>query len=395
MNGMKVKKIKKMDRMTGIRMTLLLCLGVLLLSGCGADRQMRGKASMKKESFGQLPDGTAVDLYTMTNANGIEARIMTYGGIIVSLKTPDRAGNLGDITHGYDTLGGYLEKNPFFGSLVGRYGNRIGHGKFSLNGVTYELAQNNGQNHLHGGRVGFDKKVWKVERAEGAGADGVSLVLGYVSADGEENYPGNLAVRVTYTLTDANALRIDYHATTDKDTIVNLTNHAYFNLAGKGTIVDHELTLNADRFTPVDAELIPTGELRSVRQTPFDFIEAHRIGERIDATDEQISFGKGYDHNFVLSKPAGSLGLAARAYDPLSGRVLEVDTTEPGVQFYTGNFLDGSITGKGGRVYEKRSGFCLETQHFPDSPNKPQFPTTVLKKGEEYNTTTIFKFSVK
>lgn len=384
-----------MNGMAGIRMTLLLCLGILVLSGCGADRQTRGKASMKKESFGRLPDGTAVDLYTLTNANGVEARIMTYGGIIVSLKTPDRTGNLGDITHGYDSLDGYLEKNPFFGSLVGRYGNRIGQGRFSLNGVTYELAQNNGRNHLHGGRVGFDKKVWKVEQAESTGSEGLKLVLSYLSADGEENYPGNLAVRVTYTLTDANALSIDYHATTDKDTIVNLTNHAYFNLAGKGTIGDHELTLNADRFTPVDAELIPTGELRSVRQTPFDFIEAHRIGERIDAVDEQISFGKGYDHNFVLSKPAGTLGLAARVYEPVTGRILEVDTSEPGVQFYTGNFLDGSITGKGGHVYERRSGFCLETQHFPDSPNKPQFPTTVLRKGEEYNTTTIFKFSVK
>ena len=340
-----------MNGMAGIRMTLLLCLGILVLSGCGADRQTRGKASMKKESFGRLPDGTAVDLYTLTNANGVEARIMTYGGIIVSLKTPDRTGNLGDIT--------------------------------------------NGRNHLHGGKVGFDKKVWKVEQAESTGSEGLKLVLSYLSADGEESYPGNLAVRVTYTLTDANALSIDYHATTDKDTIVNLTNHAYFNLAGKGTVGDHELTLNADRFTPVDAELIPTGELRSVRQTPFDFIEAHRIGERIDAVDEQISFGKGYDHNFVLSKPAGTLGLAARVYEPVTGRILEVDTSEPGVQFYTGNFLDGSITGKGSHVYERRSGFCLETQHFPDSPNKPQFPTTVLRKGEEYNTTTIFKFSVK
>jgi aldose 1-epimerase len=390
----------RMNQLSGRGSTLLILAGVLWLAGCGAapqnsgvDQQTRGKASMKKESFGQLADGTAVDIYTLTNANGVEARITTYGGIIVSLRTPDRAGKLGDITHGYDTLDGYLAKNPFFGSLVGRYGNRIGKASFSLNGETYELAKNNGQNHLHGGKVGFDKKVWQA--APGEVSDGVALVLTHTSPDGEENYPGNLSVKVTYTLTDRNELRIDYQATTDKDTVVNLTNHAYFNLAGQGTIGDHELTLNADRFTPVDAELIPTGELRSVKGTPFDFMEPHRIGERIDAADEQLAFGKGYDHNFVLNNAPGTLGLAARVYEPTSGRILEVETTEPGVQFYTGNVLDGSITGKGGRVYERRSGFCLETQHFPDSPNKPQFPSTVLKKGEEYRTTTIFRFAAR
>lgn len=348
---------------------------------------------MKKESFGQLADGTAVDIYTLTNANGVEARITNYGGIIVSLKTPDRAGNLGDITHGFEKIADYQAGHPFFGSLVGRYGNRIGQAKFSLNGVTYELAANNGRNHLHGGKVGFDKKVWQAE--ESANADGPALVLMTTSADGEENYPGNLSVKVTYTLLESNALRIDYQASSDKDTIVNLTNHAYFNLAGAGTILDHEIMINADRFTPVDAELIPTGELRAVRGTPFDFTTARRIGERIDADDEQIRYGKGYDHNFVLNHEAGKMGLAARAYDPQSGRVLEVETTEPGVQFYTANFLTGSLTGKGGRVYERRSGFCLETQHFPDSPNKPDFPSTLLRKGSEYRTTTIFRFSVK
>lgn len=388
------------NQFSGRGSTLLLLASLLVLAGCatappksGADQSTRGKASMKKESFGQLADGTAVDIFTLTNANGVQARITNYGGIIVSLQTPDRQGRLADITHGYDTLDGYLAKNPFFGSLVGRYGNRIGKAKFSLNGETYQLARNNGPNHLHGGVVGFDKKVWQA--APGETADGVALVLTTTSPDGEENYPGNLSVRVTYTLTDGNALRIDYYATTDKDTVVNLTNHAYFNLAGQGTIADHELTINADRFTPVDAELIPTGELRAVRGTPFDFLEPHRIGERIDAADEQISFGKGYDHNFVLNNAPGTSGLAARAYEPTTGRVLEVETTEPGVQFYTGNFLDGSIVGKGGRVYERRSGFCLETQHFPDSPNKPQFPSTVLKKGEEYRTTTIFRFSTR
>ena len=348
---------------------------------------------MKKESFGKLPDGTAVDLYTLTNANGIEAKITNYGGIVVSLKTPDRKGSLSDVVLGYETVDGYVRKNPFFGSLVGRYGNRIGQAKFSLNGVEYQLARNNGRNHLHGGLVGFDKKAWQAR--PGKSADGVGLELTYLSRDGEEGYPGNLSVTVTYTLTNNNGLRIDYLATTDKDTIVNLTNHSYFNLAGEGTILGHQLVLNADRFTPVDSELITTGELRSVKGTALDFLQPHAIGERIDATEEQIVFGKGYDHNFVLNHAAGTLGLAASVYEPTTGRAMEVFTTEPGVQFYTGNFLDGSITGKGGRVYHRRSGFCLETQHFPDSPNKPQFPTVVLKKGAEYKSTTVFRFSTR
>ena len=348
---------------------------------------------MKKESFGKLPDGTAVDLYTLTNANGIEAKITNYGGIVVSLKTPDRKGSLSDVVLGYETVDGYVRKNPFFGSLVGRYGNRIGQAKFSLNGVEYQLARNNGRNHLHGGLVGFDKKVWQAR--PGKSADGVGLELTYLSRDGEEGYPGNLSVTVTYTLTNNNGLRIDYLATTDKDTIVNLTNHSYFNLAGEGTILGHQLVLNADRFTPVDSELITTGELRSVKGTALDFLQPHAIGERIDATEEQIVFGKGYDHNFVLNHAAGTLGLAASVYEPTTGRAMEVYTTEPGVQFYTGNFLDGSITGKGGRVYHRRSGFCLETQHFPDSPNKPQFPTVLLKKGAEYKSTTVFRFSTR
>ncbi|MEY4167888.1 MAG: hypothetical protein RIR52_1712 [Acidobacteriota bacterium] len=376
---------------------------VLLLSGCrGVDRpsgnQSRGEGtegmgSMKKEIFGRMADGTEVDIYTLTTSSGVEARITNYGGIIVSLKTPDRNGNLGDITLGYDSLDGYLAKNPFFGSLVGRYGNRIGQARFSLNGVTYELARNNGRNHLHGGKVGFDKKVWKADGR--VTPEGPSLVLTTTSADGEENYPGNLSVQVTYTLLESRALRIDYLATTDKDTVVNLTNHTYFNLAGAGTITDHEIMINADRITAVDAELIPTGELRPVTGTPFDFTSPRQIGERIDAADEQISYGKGYDHNFVLRKDGAQQGLVAQAYDPKSGRVLVVESTEPGVQFYTGNFLDGSITGKGGQIYARRSGFCLETQHFPDSPNKPQFPSTVLKTGEEYRTTTIFRFSAR
>ena len=378
----------------------VLSLSLMLLAGCSVttrkselNRDTERRGSMKKELFGRMADGTEVDIYTLTGVGGVEARITNYGGIIVSLKTPDRDGSPGDVTLGYDSLDGYLARNPFFGSLVGRYGNRIGGARFTLNGVTYELASNNGRNHLHGGKVGFDKKVWKAEGS--VTPEGPRLVLTTTSPDGEESYPGNLTVKVTYTLLEKNALRIDYFATTDKDTVVNLTNHAYFNLAGVGTITDHEIQINADRFTPVDAELIPTGELRPVAGTPFDFTTSRRIGERIDETDEQISYGKGYDHNFVLKRENGGLSLAARAYDPKTGRILEVETTEPGVQFYTGNFLDGSIAGKAGQVYARRSGFCLETQHFPDSPNKPDFPTTVLKVGQEYRSTTVFRFSAK
>ena len=292
---------------------------------------------------------------------------------------------------GFDAPEGYLKNNtPYFGAVIGRYGNRIAKGRFSLNGREYRLALNNGENHLHGGIKGFDKVVWGAREVK----RGPALALNYVSKDGEEGYPGNLSVSVVYTLTDNNELKIEYSATADKTTILNLTNHTYFNLAGEGSILNHEVMINADRFTPVDQGLIPTGELRSVKGTPMDFTQPAAIGARIEQQDEQLLLGKGYDHNFVLNG-GGAPALAARVYEPVSGRVLEVYTTEPGVQFYTGNFLDGSIKGKGGQVYQRRYGFCLETQHFPDSPNKPDFPSTVLKPGEKYATTTIFKFSEK
>jgi len=344
------------------------------------------------ETFGKLPSGEEVKIYTLTNEAGMEARITTYGGIVVSLEVPDRQGRMADVVLGFDSLDGYLKGHPYFGAIVGRYGNRIGGAQFTLDGVTYKLAANNGPNHLHGGIEGFDKKNWKVEAAERS-----SLTLSYVSPDGEEGYPGTLRTRVTYTVTSDNGLRIDYEATTDKPTVVNLTNHSYFNLkdAGATSILDHEITINADRFTPVDETLIPTGELRPVEGTPFDLREPHRIGERIDAGDEQLRFGRGYDHNFVLNRTGEGLELAARVYEPATGRVLDVLTTEPGVQFYTGNFLDGTLEGKGGIVYQKRAAFCLETQHFPDSPNKPQFPSVVLRPGETYRTTTVYRFSVK
>jgi aldose 1-epimerase len=284
---------------------------------------------------------------------------------------------------------------PYFGAVVGRYGNRIAKGKFKLNGVEYTLAVNNGENALHGGLKGFDKQVWTARDASDGGVPAIEMT--YVSKDKEEGYPGNLTVKVLYTLTENNELKLDYTANTDKDTVLNVTNHSYFNLAGQGegTILDHVLMLNADKFTPVDAGLIPTGELKPVAGTPFDFRQPTRIGDRIDAKDEQIVRGKGYDHNFVLNGPQGQLQLAARVSEPKSGRVMEVHTTEPGVQFYTGNFLDGSNTGKGGKVYNHRYGFCLETQHFPDSPNKPQFPSVVLKPEGTYRSTTIFRFSAQ
>jgi aldose 1-epimerase len=351
------------------------------------------KPKIEKQPFGMTANGEPVELYTLTNVNGLEARIMTYGGTVVSLKTRDRNGNLGDIVLGYETLEGYLKNSPYFGSIIGRYGNRIGKGSFSLNRKQYALPKNNGLNTLHGGIKGFDKVVWNAK--EVTLQDGVGLSLTYLSKDGEEGFPGNLSVTVVYTLTNRNELKIDYSATTDKTTVVNLTHHSYFNLAGQGDILNHELMINARRFTPVDSGLIPTGELRRVSGTPMDFTESKVIGARIDQKDEQLTQGKGYDHNWVLNTNTGVLALAARVYEPSSGRVMEVLTTEPGIQFYSGNFLDGSITGKHGQVYKQRYGFCLETQHFPDSPNKPAFPSTVLKPGQRYKTTTIYRFSAK
>jgi aldose 1-epimerase len=347
-------------------------------------------------SFGETPEGVAVDLYTLTNANGMEVRAMTYGGIILTLRVRDRDGTLGDVVLGYDALDGYLEASPYFGAIVGRYGNRIAGGKFTLDGEEYSLAANNGPNALHGGLKGFDKVVWEAESFKND--EGVGVVFSYTSPDGEEGYPGTLEAKVTYTLTDANELVFDYHAVTDKATPVNLTQHTYFNLAGDGAgdILDHELMLKASHFTPVDSTLIPTGEIRNVEDTPFDFRTPTAIGARIGADDEQIGFGGGYDHNYVIDRGEGEgLALAARVYEPTSGRVMEVSTTEPGVQFYSGNFLDGTITGKGGHVYEHRTGLCLETQHYPDSPNKPDFPSTILQPGQEYSSRTVYKFSVK
>jgi len=350
---------------------------------------------IKKEPFGKTREGQAVDLYTFTNAQGVEVRAMTYGGIIVSLKVPDRSGKLDDVTLGFDSLEGYLAGHPYFGAIIGRYGNRIGHAKFTLDGVEYKLAANNGPNHLHGGLKGFDKVVWQAEPFDKK--DSVGVMFSYASPDGEEGYPANLGVKVTSTLTDKNELAFDYHATTDKATPVNLTNHTYFNLAGPGLrdILGHDLMINADYITPVDSTLIPTGNITSVAGTPFDFRQPTPIGARIDADDEQIKYGPGYDHNFVLNQKGEGLSLAARVHEPTTGRVMEVYTTEPGIQFYSGNFLDGTLTGKGGHVYKRRFGFCLETQHFPDSPNKPSFPSTILRPGKTYTSRTVYKFLVE
>jgi aldose 1-epimerase len=324
----------------------------------------------------------------------MEATIMTYGGIVTSLKTADRSGKFGDVVLGQETLAGYIKSNPYFGALIGRYGNRIANGKFSLDGKTYTLPQNNGSNCLHGGVKGFDKVVWSVEDAD-VEANGPELELVYTAKDGEEGFPGNLTVHATYQITEENALKIKFKATTDKKTVVNLTHHSYFNLRGSGDVLDHVVTINADKFTPVDGGLIPTGELRPVAGTPFDFTTAHTIGERINSTDEQIKLGNGYDHNWVANKKSNELSLIATASEPTTGRTMEVWSTEPGTQFYTGNFLDGTVTGKGGWAYKFREGFCFEPQHFPDSPNHPAFPSTVLNPGETYHNTIIYKFSAK
>jgi len=350
---------------------------------------------MSNKPFGTTPSGEAVQLYTLRNAKGMQVEITNYGGRVVSLLAPDRSGRFADVVLGVDSPEGYLGDNPYFGALIGRYGNRIAKGRFRLNGVEYKLAVNNGANALHGGVKGFDRVVWQPREAQSP--DGPSLELKYTSKDGEEGYPGNLTVTVSYTLTADNGLRIDYHATTDKDTVVNLTNHSYFNLAGQGegTILDHVVQIYADRFTPVDAGLIPTGELKSVEGTPFDFRQPATIGSRIGNKDQQLEYGLGYDHNWVLNHKTGSFDVVARVGEPVSGRVMEVLTTEPGLQFYTGNFLDGTIRGKGGKVYPKRAAFCMETQHFPDSPNQPKFPPVVLKPGETLQSSTEYRFSVE
>jgi len=379
---------------------LIVSLGALALAaglmGCTTPdpsvTQDMSKCTLEKLNFGQTFDGKPVDLYVMSNSRGMIAKIMTYGAIVTELRVPDRKGKLNDVVLGFDTLDGYLRGHPYFGAIVGRVANRIAKGRFTLNGVTYTLAANNGPNHLHGGLKGFDKVVWEAEPVPFK--NGVAVRFSYLSKDGEEGYPGNLKVSVLYTLTENNELRLDYTATTDKDTLVNLSNHSYWNLAGaeNGGILNHELMLYADKFTPVDETLIPTGELKPVEGTPMDFRKPTLIGAHIkDVGGNPV----GYDHNYVVNKPSGGLSLVARVYEPASGRVMEVFSTELGVQFYSGNFLDGTIIGKKGVTYQQYHGFCLETQYFPDAINHPNFPSIVLKPGKTYTQTTIYKFTVR
>jgi len=369
---------------------------VAFLGGAAALALLAASASadsITQKPFGKTKNGEAVSLYTLTNARGAQVRITNYGGIVQSIYVPDRRGRLGDVVLGFDSIPRYEKDSPYFGALIGRYGNRIAKGRFTLDGKTYKLFVNNGPNSLHGGKVGFDKKVWTAVPVKHPGS--VGLALSYLSKDGEEGYPGNLNTTVVYTWTDDDALRIVYTAKTDKDTVFNPTNHSYFNLngAGNGTILDTRLMINADQFTPVDKTQIPIGIQRPVAGTPFDFRRPHAIGERIDQKNAQLATGSGYDHNFVVN--GSGLRLAVRAYAPRSGRVLTEYTDQPGVQLYTGNFLTGTLKGKGGKTYAHRGAFALEAQHFPDSPNHPQFPTTELKPGETYHQTTVYQFSVR
>ena len=351
------------------------------------------KPRITKADFGKTKDGRPVEIYTLTNSGGSEAKVITYGGAVVSLKVPDKfSNNFRDVVLGFDSIADYEKHTAFFGALIGRYGNRIAKGKFTLDGQEYSLASNNGENHLHGGVRGFDKVIWTAKPS--TDKDGANLELTYFSADGEEGYPGNLKVKVVYTLTERNQLKIVYSATTDKATVINLTHHSYFNLAGSGNILGHVLEINADRYTPTDSGSIPTGALADVKGTPFDFTNGTEIGARIEQDNQQLKFGRGYDHNWVLTRKGNGVELAARVYEKTSGLLMEVYTTEPGIQFYSGNFLDGSMRGKGGASYLFRSGFCLETQHFPDSPNRANFPSTVLRPGQTYSQTTIYAFRV-
>jgi len=349
--------------------------------------------NLTSKSFGATPDGITANLYTLSSDRGLDVSITNYGGAITSIKTPDRKGDVGDVLLGYETLDEYVRHPRYLGALIGRHANRIALGRFKLNGQTYQLAQNNGENHLHGGDKGFHKVLWDAEAKQEN--EELVLQLSYLSCDGEEKYPGNLSVIVKYVVTNSNELRIEYGATTDKDTIVNLTNHSYFNLACTGDILNHELMINAGSFTPVTSDLIPTGEIRSVENTPFDFRQSKAIAADIHKPYDQLSFTGGYDHNFVIKMTGRSVKLAARVREPRSGRSLEILTTQPGIQFYSGNFLDGSLSGKGGVYYQKYAGFCLETQHFPDAPNHENFPSTVLRAGETYNEVAVFKFSTE
>jgi aldose 1-epimerase len=376
-------------------LSVILTAAVVYAAGCATNCcankcKEQEKMSVKVQPFGKTQDGQQIDLVTLTNDKCLTAKIMTFGGIIVSFEAPDRNGKAGDIVLGFDNLDSYLKGHPFFGAIIGRYGNRIGGAKFTLDGKEYKLAKNEGENILHGGK-GFDKVVWKIDKAEVKGKKAL-LVLSYTSKDGEEGFPGNLKCVVTYTLTSDNKLEMKYEATTDKPTVVNMTNHSYWNLAGAGNgdVLNHELMINADKYTVVDKGLIPTGELRDVKDTPLDFTKTMTIGSRI----KQIDIG-GYDHNYALNGKAGKKKLAATVYEPTSGRVMEIQTTEPGIQFYSAIGLDGSLKGKDGKSYVKYGAFCLETQHYPDSPNKPTFPSTVLRPGEKYETITIHTFSTK
>jgi aldose 1-epimerase len=347
--------------------------------------------SVAQEIFGQMPDGRVVKLYTLANDHGIEASIMSYGGALVSLRAPDRNGVRADVVLGFDEFAPYLSQHPYFGSLIGRYANRIAGASFTIGGKIYRLSANDGRNHLHGGTIGFDKILWDAE--PGGSPEGPQLDLTHLSRAGEEGYPGNLSVKVTYTLNAKNELRLDYSASTDQTTVINLTHHSYFNLAGAGTIHDHMLRLAAEHYLPVDAGLIPLGEQRSVRNTPFDFTGARSIGSGISADEAQLQLAGGYDHCWVLAEQSGACALAAELYEPVSGRALTVFTTQPGIQVYTGNFLDG-LRGKGGQRYGRHAGLCLETQHFPDSPNQPTFPTTMLIPGETYRETTVYRLGI-
>jgi aldose 1-epimerase len=375
--------------MARLRLMALLFLAGFL-AGCSSTPTEHD--NLGRQLFGHTPDGTPVYLFTLRNAQGAEARICNYGGLVLSLKVPDRNGKMGDVVLGYDNLDNYIKETPYFGALIGRYGNRIAKGQFTLDGRQYTLATNNYPNSLHGGVKGFDKVVWQPSLL--TSPQGPGLKLTYLSHDGEEGYPANLSVTAVYTLTEDNALKLEFTATTDRNTVLNLTHHSYFNLAGHGDILQHVVTMAADKFTPVDSTLIPTGELKPVDGTPFDFRKPTAIGLRIGQDDEQLKFGKGYDHNWVINKRVGEMTLMARVAEPTTGRIMEVSSTEPGLQFYSGNFLDGTLKGKGGWVYQFRNGVCMEPQHYPDSPNQPSFPSVVLHPGDTYHNTIIYKFSV-